>query len=75
MVFSGVDWDDVPAFVTTELAEEEGVLTEVDDAEVIGAEVLTARFPIEERVVQDEDEGMGCAEGVVGWPWKNVDVP
>lgn len=74
-VFTGVDWDDVPALVTAELAEEEGALTEVDEAEVIGEEVLTARLPIEESIVQEEDEGIGCAEGVEGWPWKNVDEP
>lgn len=74
-MFSGVDWDDVPALATAELAEEEGALTDVDEAEVIGEEVLTARLPIEDKVVQDEDEGIGCADGVVGWPWKNVEEP
>lgn len=44
-------------------------------ADVRGAEVLTARFPIVDNVVHEEDGGAGCAEGVLGSPWKNVDVP
>ena len=82
MLFPGADTDDGPAAaddadapaLVTEPAEEEA-LTEVDAADVMGDEVLTARLPIVERVVQEEDEGMGCADGVEGWPWKNVEVP
>ena len=83
VLFPGVDTDDDPAAaddvadapeLVTEPAEEEA-LTEVDAADVMGDEVLTARLPIDVRVVQEEDEGMGCAEGVEGWPWKNVEEP
>ncbi len=46
-------------------------------AEVL-AEVLadTARpLPMEDVGVQEELGGTGCAAGVLGWPWKNVEVP
>jgi hypothetical protein len=32
-------------------------------------------LPMDDRVVQSDDDGAGCADGVTGWPWKNVDVP
>jgi hypothetical protein len=57
-----------------ELDPEEGVLTEVGplDAEVLA---FAARLPIVLRDVHIEDGGAGCAEGVDGSPWKNVEVP
>ena len=36
---------------------------------------LAAKLPMVLRDVQSEDDGAGCAGGVTGSPWKNVDVP
>lgn len=43
--------------------------------DVTGADVLAARLPMLLTDTQEEDEGAGCASGVTGWPWKNVEVP
>lgn len=57
-----------------EAAEEEGLTAAVLDA-LADVDVLSARLPIVLSVVQSEDDGTGCASGVTGCPWKNVDVP
>lgn len=38
-------------------------------------EVETARFPILDSVVHIEEEGAGCADGVIGSPCWKVDEP
>lgn len=35
----------------------------------------SARFPMLETVVHIDEDGMGCALGVTGWPCLNVEVP
>lgn len=52
---------------------EEGALTVVDapDDEV----ALAARLPMLDTGVQSEDGGAGCASGVEGSPWWNVEDP
>jgi len=44
---------------------------------VAGALLVTANnpFPIVLRLAHDDDDGTGCAGGVTGWPWKNVEAP
>jgi len=42
---------------------------------VLVVDVSPNPFAIVLNVLQDEDEGMGCAAGVAGWPWKNVEPP
>jgi hypothetical protein len=51
---------------------------ELTGAEMLAAPddvALAARLPIVLREVQRDDDGAGCAEGVTGSPWKNVEVP
>lgn len=59
-------------------AEEEGTLT-VDDApdalDEPDAEDDTARLPMVDTVVHSDEAGAGCADGVTGSPWWNVEVP
>jgi len=46
-----------------------------DGADVGPGPAKTRLFPMEVNVVQDDDEGTGCADGVTGSPWWNVEVP
>ena len=59
-----------------ELESEEEALTDgVDEGVDDGAEELSAKFPIVDSVVHSEDGGAGCAGGVTGSPWWNVEPP
>ena len=52
------------------------VLTDVDvEVDIAELEVDTARLPMVDNVVHIDDGGAGCAAGVDGSPWWNVDVP
>ena len=35
----------------------------------------TRPLPMDDVVVHEEVPGAGCAAGVLGWPWKNVEDP
>lgn len=64
--------------VEEEVEVDDGVTWELEVVGIVppGDEVVTARpFPIVLVVAQFELAGAGCAEGVIGWPWKNVEVP
>ena len=50
------------------------VVAEVDVVEATAPE-KAAPLEIVERVEQEEDEGRGCAGGVFGSPWWNVEPP
>lgn len=72
----GVDWEEViEAVLGTDEAEvereEELIPTEVVVTETLAALEVEARlipFPILDRVVQEDDEGIGWADGVTGSP-------
>ena len=71
--------DVIAEFGDTETGDEElegGALTDVDEAVVTAEEdVLTAKLPMLDTGVHWEVAGAGCASGVTGSPWWNVDVP
>lgn len=49
----------------------------VPEGVIVAPEPVDGTTPLltEEMDVQDDEEGAGCAEGVMGSPWENVDVP
>lgn len=68
---------DADADADLEAEPEDGeALTAADVLEAVeAAEVLRAKLPMVLSDVHIDEEGIGCAEGVLGSPWKNVDVP
>jgi len=73
---TGAPFDD--AFVALELDPVRvpvGVCEEDADVFVVGVEVAARIFPMEDVVVHEDVAGAGCAAGVAGSPWKNVEVP
>jgi hypothetical protein len=53
------------------------VAEDTEDVDVWENDVPDTRkpLPIVESVVQREDDGAGCAAGVLGSPWWNVELP
>ena len=61
------DWEEVGVE-----AEEDEILTAVDVRTALDA---ACPLPILDVVVHDDVAGAGCAAGVLGSPWWNVEVP
>lgn len=70
VVLDTVAGDDVGVVLAVEV-----VLLGIGMGGIVLETMSPGPFPMVFVAVHNEDAGTGCARGVVGCPWKNVDVP